>query len=688
MINGFYEKSVFHFLDMINLGFRVDEVSLSSVISANSNLDQTFNFGESIHGLAIKTGFEGIQIQTRYNSVSNALVLFYSQYKDIESAKRVFMQNGNKNVVSHNSLIKGLVYNARLIEALHAFQCMQLDYKTRPDLVTMVAVISPCGELNLLLEGKSIHAYNIRCNTLSLDSSIGNNLINMYFKCNCPIYARKLFDKMPNKDLISWNTMISCYSRNEILSQEAQNLFLDLVRVGIRCNLSTFLGILASFCGKDNLNFGKLIHGLVFKYAFVDTLSVINALMHMYISCGELMISVSILKNILFKSDIISWNIIISGFIQNGLVREALKAFHFMHSNLGRSPDCITLVSVLSTCADLKAPSFGKSIHGFVLKRLIQFDVRVINSLMNMYFKFGEIGSANNIFEFDEERSLCTWNCMINGYIQNGEVEKALELYLEMRNHNFIPNEITIVSILGACAQIGDLKHGKEINAYVFRNGLENNIYIMSSLLDMYSKCGTLKLAKRIFKISQEKSIASWNSMISAFGLHGEGEKSIGLFRKMCELEIKPTKSTFIALLSACSHAGLVEQGLRYYNLMPVKFGINHSVEHIVCLIEMLGRAGRFKEAFKFLKESRLSLDQGVLGALLGACSDYYNNDINVCKLVAQHLFCVEPNNAGYYVTLCNLLARREMWDQVSEIRRCLRIKGLVKPPAFSSIDA
>ncbi|XP_078179142.1 tetratricopeptide repeat (TPR)-like superfamily protein [Carex rostrata] len=675
----FHEKSVSYFTEMNFCGFRPDEVSISTALSAGTLLGCTYHFCKSIHGLAIKTGYEGAKTCPHYRSVSNALVSFYSQYGDIEAAKRVFLQNGNKNVVSWNSIIKGLVENGRDDEAFQLLRDMQFSYVTKPDAVTLITVIPLCGELNLIFEVKSVHGYCIRHEMQTANSSIGNSLMDAYFNCDHERYARKLFDITPNRDLSSWNTMISGL-------QDVRMLFSQLLRAGLRCNLPSFLGVLPSISKQQDLNFGKLIHGMVLKYGYDSSTSVINALMHMYMSCGKLSVSLCLLKSIIFESDVISWNTIIAGCVQRGLFREAIETFQFMHSKLNISADFITLASVLSACAELEAHTCGNAIHGLMLKRPIQFDVGVRKTLVTMYLKVGDLKSANKVYGFGYQGNFSMWNCMISSFVRNGEGDKALELYRGNRDQLSSPDEITIVSLICACSQIGNFRHGKEINGYVFRYGLQNNVYIMASLIDLYSKCGMLDLAMKIFEISEKKSIASWNSMISAFGLHGKGENSIGLFHKMCDSGVEPTKSTFVALLSACGQTGLIEEGLKYYYLMPQKFGIRHSVEHVVCLVELLSRANRVTEAYEFVKEMGICQDHGVWGALLSACNDF-NGDVIAGKMVAEYLFRMQQENTGYYVTLCNLFASRGMWNYVEEVRRIFQDRGLVKAKGFSVID-
>ncbi|XP_020086004.1 pentatricopeptide repeat-containing protein At4g19220, mitochondrial isoform X2 [Ananas comosus] len=649
LLNKLPERSVFYFREMNRSITRADEVSLSCIISACASSKELFAFGKSIH----------------------------------EAAEQVFIAVSYKNVVSWNAMINGLVGNGRVDEAIYIFKEMQSTGANQPDVATLVTIIPACGEFKLLLQGRSIHGYTIRRELYRSDSSIGNSLLNMYFECCDPASADILFDAMPNRDLISWNTMISGYARNDSLRDKARVIFRELLRTRLDCSLITLLAILPSCSCTQDLTFGKAIHCLTIKYGFESRVLAINALVHMYINCDDLRASFLLLKSNISMSDIVSWNTIIVGCVQSERYKDAIEAFVFMHSSLLLNPDPITLVSTIAACGHLNLLYLVKSMHGFALKHLMVSDVKVRNALITSYSRCEDISSADSVFCMGGDKNLCSWNCMISGLVQNEEGDKALELYRQLED--FEPNEISIVGIICACSQLGDLRHGMEINGHVFRFELQKNVYISAALVDMYSKCGRLDIAVRVFENSAERSTASWNSMISAYGLHGNGRKAIELFWEMVHLGIEATKSTFIALLSACSHSGLIDEGWKYYNLMSEKFGIKPTCEHNVCVVDMLGRAGRIEEAHEFVNKLCIKPEDGVWGALLSACEDYSNLEMG--RSISKHLFSLEPKNTGYYVTLSNLYAHHGMWMDSVEIRSNIKDRGLVKPPACSVID-
>ncbi|CAO2195831.1 unnamed protein product [Urochloa humidicola] len=574
IFNGLAEVSAWYFKEMAGSIFQPDEVSLSSVLSACSRLDDLFSFGESVHAFAVKLGYE----DTASCSVANSLMTLYSEFGMPEAAEKVFVSTLNRNVVSWNAMIKGLVVNERVSEALTVLWEMRLE--TQPDVATLVTIISGCGDQGLVSEGKAVHGYIIRKGFLHEEPSVGNSLLDLYLKCDEPSTASLLFRTMPRRDLISWNMMISV------------------------------------------------------------------------------------------------------GYTQNGLYKEALEAFHFMHSSLAINPDSVTLVSILSACGNLNLQSLGKSIHCMILKQLLASNLRVKNALLAMYFRYGDTRSAELVFYSMGDKNLCSWNCMISGFAQTNKGWRALQFYQKMED--FVPNEISIVGIICACTQLGDYRQGKSIHGHVVRSGLQNNAFISASLVDMYCKCGRLDIAIRVFEGSAEKSIVGWNSMISAFGFHGHGFKSIELFWKMIDSGTKATSSTFIALLSACSHSGLIDEGWKYYCLMSENFGIIPTPEHHVCIVDMLGRAGRLQEAHKFVESLPSQQAHGVWGALLNACGS--KSELKMGESVAKHLLHLEPENSGYYVTISNLYAYREMWIGAVQVRSILQEKGLVKPHGHSIV--
>ncbi|KAF8412587.1 hypothetical protein HHK36_000556 [Tetracentron sinense] len=673
--NGYPEKSLLYLEEMGFSGEQADNVTLSCAISASSCLKE-LGSGQVIHGLGIKLGYT----ETSYIKVANSLISFYSQCGDIKAAETVFGGIICKDVVSWNAMIDGYAANGNILEAFDLLFEMQLMGAVQPNSVTLITIIPLCAEINLLLEGKTAHGFTIR-RGMKTDLVVTNSLVDMYSKCNSVKTAEILFKAIPERDLVSWNTMISGYSHND-LSKEAHNLFKEMLRWGPRCSLMTLLAILPSCDSPRALLFGKLIHSWQLKLGFSNNVLAVNAVIFMYINCGDHVASLSLLHQISIVADVASWNTVIGGYAQIGHFREALESFNLMRRRPHINHDSITLVSVLSACGNLQFVFQGRFLHGLALKTPMGSDIRVQNALMTMYSRCGDIESARSVFNSNPNCNLCSWNCMISGFSQNKDGKRALELFACLE---FEPNEITLASILSACTQLGVLRHGRQIHGHVIRFGFHLNPFISATLVDMYSKCGRLDIAFRIFQNSPEKSVASWNSMISAYGFHSNSTKAIDLFSEMCKSGTKATKSTFISLLSACSHSGLVDEGLSYYDRMGEEFGVEPTTEHHVCMVDMLGRSGRLHEAYEFIKRIPTQPAPGVWGALLSACN--YHGDLEMGRRVAEHLLGLEPENVGYYVSLSNMYVSAGRWSDVVEVRRIIQDKGLKKPPGYSLID-
>ncbi|XP_018685432.2 pentatricopeptide repeat-containing protein At4g19220, mitochondrial isoform X2 [Musa acuminata AAA Group] len=646
VLNCHYKSSFLLFQEMVESFGEFDSTTLLIMLMASSRMHY-MNYGTTLHGTVIKRNF------LMDGNLCNALIDMYAKCDNMSSSELVFEEMEVKDISSWNSMISGCTFNGFPERSVYYFREMRRS-NVDADAVTLSSAVTACSLAEEYWgHGESVHALVIK------------------------------MGKMTNKDIISWNTMIFGFSRNDSWKEEARALFCELLQSGPRCSVVTFLAILPSCTGAEDLRFGKALHACLIRYGLMISMSAMNALMLMYINCGDLSASILLFERLLPISDIVSWNTMIVGCVQNGYYKEALGMLTSMCSFLLPKPDSITFVSAVSACGNLGLLSYGQCLHGLALKSLVNFDIRVKNALLTMYFHCNDSKSAETLFKLNGDRNLCSWNCMISGFAQNKEGDKSLQLFQNMEGLR--PNEFSIVGVICACTQLVDLSHGKEVNGYVFRFCFQRNTFILSALVDMYSKCGRLDIATRIFTSSNEKSIASWNSMISAYGFHGQGRRSIELFSWMCGLGVKATKSTFIALLSACSHCGLVDEGWKYYDAMSEKFGIEPTAEHHVCMIDMLGRAGRLGEAFEFLKRLPVEAKPGVWGALLSACHDH--GDLDIGKTVAGKLFCLEPENTGYYVTLSNLFAYYEMWSEALRTRGMILDKGLLKPLGCSAID-
>ncbi|XP_059074579.1 pentatricopeptide repeat-containing protein At1g11290, chloroplastic isoform X2 [Cryptomeria japonica] len=551
----------------------------------------------------------------------------------------------------------------------------------KANLVTIASVLRACAHFSALQQGKEIHGFVIR-NEFEADHFVGSTLIDMYSKCYCISDACQVFDRMPERDVVSWSAMIAGYSQNGNCL-DALYLFKDMNIRGMEPDSVTIACVLPACARIASLQHGKEIHGYMIKNRFASDVLVWNALMDMYAKCGSIQDAKQVFDG-LYHRDSVSWSTIIGGYAQNTHYDHALKLFAEMQLS-GVKNDYATIASVLPACANALALRHGKEIHNYIIRFGLESDVFVVSALVDMYSKCGKIEFARQIFEKMYDRNVVSWNAMVAGYTQNGNYSEAFQIFRQLQHTEVKLDPITIVSILPACARLGTLQQGKEIHNYALRRGFDSSVSVANSLIDMYGKCGSIDVAHKVFEKIQNKDLVSWNSLIAGYGMHGHGEEALRFFRLMQQTGIKPDHITFVAILSACNHAGVVDKGRYYFDCMSQDYSITPRVEHYACMVDLLGRAGCLDEAYIFIKNMPLEATADVWGALLGACRTYGN--IKLGEKVADFLFKLKPEDTGYYVLLSNIYAAAGRWNDVAKVRTLIKDRGLKKSPGCSWIE-
>lgn len=350
------------------------------------------------------------------------------------------------------------------------------------------------------------------------------------------------------------------------------------------------------------------------------------------------------------------------------------------------SPSNYTFTSVIKSCADMSFLKLGKVIHGHVLVNGFGLDVYVQAALVAFYGKSGDLGNARKVFDKMPVRSIVAWNSMISGYEQNGYGKNAITLFKKMREAGIEPDSTTFVSLLSACAQLGALGMGCWVHEYIARHGLNLNVVLGTSLINMYTRCGDVGKAREVFDSMNERNVVAWTAMISGYGMNGFAHQAVELFDEMRRRGPCPNSITFVAALSACAHAGLVKEGRRVFASMREEYHLMPGVEHHVCLVDMLGRAGLLDEAYSFINEEVPKEPAAAIWtAMLGACKMHKNLDLGV--QVAEQLLNVEPENPGHYVMLSNIYALAGRMDRVEMVRNIMIKKSLKKQVGYSTIE-
>lgn len=608
------------------------------------------------------------------------LVSLFCNYGSPSEAFRVFETVDDKLEVFYHTLLKGYAKNSSLSDAMSFFCRMKSD-GVRPVVYNFTYLLKVCGDNADLRRGKEIHAHLI-------SSGFATNLfamtavVNMYAKCRQINEAYKMFDRMPERDLVSWNTIIAGYAQNG-LAKIALELVIRMQEEGQKPDSITLVTLLPAVADYGSLIIGKSIHAYVLRASFESLVNISTALLDMYSKCGSVG-TARLIFNRMKQKTAVSWNSMIDGYVQNEDAEEAMEIFQKMLDE-GFQPTNVTIMEALHACADLGDLERGKFVHKLVDQLKLGSDVSVMNSLMSMYSKCKRVDIAAKIFKNLQGKTLVSWNTMILGYAQNGRVSEALSHFCQMQSQNMKPDSFTMVSVIPALAELSVTRQAKWIHGLVIRTCFGKNIFVMTALVDMYAKCGAVHTARKLFDMMDERHVTTWNAMIDGYGTNGLGKAAVDLFNEMEKGTIKPNDITFLCVISACSHSGLVEEGLQYFASMKEDYGLEPAMDHYGAMVDLLGRAGRLSEAWDFIQKMPMEPGITVFGAMLGACRIHKNVELG--ERAADKIFELNPVEGGYHVLLANIYSTASLWDKVAKVRKMMEKKGLQKTPGCSLVD-
>lgn len=563
-------------------------------------------------------------------------------------------------------------------------------------------------------ELKRLHA-QIILNGLSQQTVPQSKLISFYAvaKCGDIQYARLLFDKIPQPNCHMYNSLIRGYSNCEDTS-EAILLYKKMILSGILPNEFTFPFVLKACALKAAYRDGILIHATVVKLGYESQLFVQNGLINVYVGCREIFEARKVFGGMKEKS-LISWNSMISGYSEKGCCQDAFFLFQIMKKR-GIEPDDITFVKLLRVSSQARNLKFGRFLHLYIVINGLCVDIHVQNALLDMYGKGGDIYGAQTVFDqmvdrtvvswtsllnayakhgflelaktiFEQipEKNVVSWNAMISSFLQEGCWQDALDLFFQMSNSGVKPDEVTLVSALSACSQLGNVVLGQKIHKCVSSYSVKYTVTVYNALIDMYSKCGSIEKAFDIFLEMPEKNIVSWNIMIGAFALVGDGHKAIQLFEEMQAGGMRPDQITFTGLLSACCHSGLIDIGQHYFEKMGKSYRLPYEIEHYACMVDILGRGGQLDAAVKLIGGMSMKPDAIIWGALLGACRIHRN--ISCAKQILKQLLELDMYTGGLYVLMSNIFCEAQRWEEMKKMRKLMTDHGIKKQNAVSSIE-
>ncbi|WJX94778.1 Pentatricopeptide repeat-containing protein, mitochondrial [Trifolium repens] len=463
-----------------------------------------------------------------------------------------------------------------------------------------------------------------------------NKLIASYVRSGDVDSALRVFDNMTLKSTITWNSILAAFAKKHGSFEHARKLFEKIPEP----NTVSYNIMLACHWH----HFG--IHN---ARGFFDRMAV---------------------------RDTASWNTMISGYAQVGLMDEARRLFEAMPEK-----NCVTwsaMVSGYVACGDIDAAV--ECFYAAPMRSVITW-----TAMITGYMKFGRVESAERLFMELCLKTLVTWNAMIAGYVDNGRAEDGLKLFKKLLETGVKPNNLSLTSVLLGCSDLSALQFGKQVHQLVCKSPLSRDTTAVTSLISMYSKCGDLKDSWELFVQIPRKDVVTWNAMISGYAQHGAGKKALHLFDEMKNGDIKPDWITFVAVLLACNHAGLVNLGIQYFNSMVKDFSIKTRPEHYACMVDLLGRAGRLSDAVDMIKSMPFKPHPAIYGTLLGACRIHKN--LHLAEFAAKNLLELDATSATGYVQLANAYAAQNKWEHVAKIRRLMKENNVVKSPGYSWIE-
>lgn len=581
-----------------------------------------------------------------------------------------------------NSNIRKAVDQGHSHKALLLFLQMQQN-GLQPNNLTFPFVAKACGKLSDLKHSQIIHAH-VAKSPFQFDKYVQTALVDMYVKCNGIDYACDLFDRMPQRDIASWNAMILGFSQLGILDR-VLNLFNQMRLDGVQPDSVTVIGLLQLGSSRNDLKLVNAVNSFGIRIGTEADVSVANTLVSAYSKCGDLGSAEKKFDSLdSGYLTVISWNSMIAGC---AYIEKTYKAISFYRQMLyhGFRPDISTILNLLSSCVRPEALCQGKSIHSHGIQVGCDLDITVLNTIISMYSKCGNISSARHLFDTMIDRTCVSWTCMIGGYAEKGNLHEALTLFHLMETENMKPDLVTMLHLISVCGQMGAIEIGRLIDNYATLNGFKKFVMVSNALIDMYGKCGSMRDARALFDTIYDKTIVSWTTMIAGYALNGEFDEALGIFFHMLELGLKPNHVTFLAVLQACNHAGLLERGLEFFTLMTNSYRLSPGLDHYSCIIDLFGRKGKLKEAFCLIQNMPIKPDAGIWGSLLGACKIHRNTEIG--EYAAQRLFELEPWAAAPYVEIANIYASAGRWDGVAAIRTLMKGNQVTKYPGRSIVQ-
>lgn len=670
---GLVHQALDHFLDVHCChGRRVDGGALLGVLKVCGSVQDRV-LGKQLHGLCVKCGHDCGNV-----GVGTSLVDMYMKWHSVVDGRKVFEGMPERNVVTWTSLLTGYIQAGALLDVMALFFRMHAE-GVWPSPFTFASVLSVVASQGMVDLGRRVHAQSVKfgcCSTVA----VCNSLMNMYAKCGLVEEARVVFCGMEKRDMVSWNTLMAGLVLNGH-DLEALQLFHDSRSSITMLTQSTYSTVIKLCANLKHLVLARQLHSSVVKRGFHSYGNVMTALMDAYSKAGQLHNALDIFLLMSGSQSVVSWTAMINGCIQNSDIPLAAALFSRMRED-GVAPNDFTYSTILTA----SVASLPPQIHAQVIKTNYECTPIVGTALLASYSKLCSTEEALSIFKMIDEKDVVSWSAMLTCYAQAGDCDGATNVFIKMTMHGLKPNEFTISSVIDACASpTAGVDLGRQFHAISIKHRCHDALCVSSALVSMYARKGSIESAHCVFERQTDRDLVSWNSMLSGYAQHGYSQKVLDVFRQMEAEGIEMDGVTFLSVIMGCTHAGLVEEGQKYFDSMGRDYGITPTMEHYACMVDLYSRAGKLDETMSLIEGMPFPAGPMVWRTLLGACKVHKN--VKLGKLAAEKLLSLEPFDSATYVLLSNIYSAAGKWKEKDEVRKLMDAKKVKKEAGCSWIQ-
>ncbi|KAL9244803.1 hypothetical protein vseg_018529 [Gypsophila vaccaria] len=658
------------YVSMRKSGVLLTDVSLfPALMKASSKL--SFVHGQLMHACAVKHGYDS------FVSVGNSVLDFYMKWGRPRSALSVFQSLRNRDCVSWNIIIHGYLDQGSLEDGFLFFEQGRLS-GFRPNVSTLVLLTQAYRALCDVEGGRKFHCYVLKSGFLDA-VSLQNAFLGMYADVDMES-AHHLFDKMRERDVISWSMMIDNYVQSDEPCRALQ-MFKDME---VDPDGFTMASVLKACGNLGDIDIGRSVHASLISRGHYGEVFVSNSTIDMYSRCSDSSSAIQVFHEMSVKNTV-SWNLIMSALVNNGMHSKALRLASSMAWDKIEIDEA-TLLNNLQLCKHFSDPLHCKLIHGRIIRSRYESNPLVLSSLIDAYAKCNIIERAWRLFTGMDEKDTVSWATMIGGFAYCGMAREAISVFQAMTESSNRIDQVVILNLVEACTVSSELRILRWVHGTVIRNGFISNTAVGTAIVDMYSKCGAVEEARKAFNQMQKKNIMSWSTMVSGYGMNGRAGDALALVSEMSSQGLKPNHVTALSVLAACSHGGLVSSGLSFFKEMVEDLGIEPGAEHYACVIDMLSRSGRLDAAMELIEimPEHLKGDTTIWGSILSSCIRYRKAEIG--EGAASKILELDPNGQSGYLLASNLHASTGSWINAAKVRRLVKERGVHVVSGYSSV--